>query len=98
MYLAAKQAGGTELFDNGSMFLLHLWQAHWIPELWLLLSGLHTRDVLDNAKFQLMRLQSAVNKAVVHYHLALSDFLKPDTLDQQTSHLTKPAVDTYTMW
>ena len=31
MYHAAKEAGGAELFDNGSMYLLHQWQAHWIP-------------------------------------------------------------------
>ena len=90
MIKAAKAAGGLKLFDNPSLFLLHLWQTHWLPELWCFINGLQTKDDLDNARIQLNRLQAAINKCITHYHLAMSDyFAKRQTRTNQKSAIAK---------
>ena len=71
---AAKECGGLRFFDNPSLFILHVWQYHWLPELYSTLACLHTRDVLDNVRIHLNKLRTVINKCITHYRLPASSF------------------------
>ena len=75
---AATECGDLRVFDSPPLLLLHMFQQHWIPELYSMLASLHTREVLDNARAHLNKLRHTVNKTVTHYHQPCSKFLLPD--------------------
>ena len=81
---AAEEMGNLKLWDNPSLFELHVWQTHWLPELYAMLHGLHTKDVLDNARIHLGKLRNAINKCVIHYRTPMSNFLQRDKPSTQS--------------
>jgi len=107
---AAKECGALRLFDNPSLFLLHMLQHHWIPDLYSMLACLHTRDVLDNVRIHLNKFRTTLNKCSTHYRLPVSTFLVADeVLHANGSHIfwSKVAirdmanqnfVQTFTQW
>jgi len=75
---AVAGGGPIELWDNTSYFLLHQFQQHWLPLLNSMITSLHTRTMLDNARIQLNRLANSINKGVTHYKYACSSYLMSD--------------------
>ena len=91
---AAKASGGFQLFDNPSFFLLHVFQSHWMPDLWCFVSSMQTKGVTDNARIQFNRFETAVNKCITHFRLAMCDFLENRTNPPKTHK----ASTTFLIW